>query len=368
MGSTVVRAQAWRRWALVLAVAVALCSVPVIVNVWPARAAAVDPATLRRRIAASAAQPYQGYAQSSGLLPLPSLPNLGQVTALVSGVTEMRTWYAGRDRWRVDVLGPGTERDTYQTRFAQYVWDFGDNQLTEIVGDQPIRLPRAPDLTPPELVRRILGIAAADRFAPIAAKRVAGRVAAGLRITPATADTTVAHVDVWADPASGLPLQAEITAKGGTRPVFTTRFLQVRLGAPDAGTLNPPTPTGRMGFTTTSAPDILSAINQRRFIVLPPALAGRARSSAIVPAAGAYGTGLGQFVVAALPGRFGSQAYEQVHTYGQAVTVPTGEAALIATGLLTVLVVRADRTYLVAGMVQPALLEQVAADLAEAGT
>jgi hypothetical protein len=46
--------------------------------------------------------------------------------------------------------------------------------------------------------------------------------------------------------------------------------------------------------------------------------------------------------------------------------VPRGSAALIATGLLTVLVVRADRTYLVAGLVAPALLERVAADLAGA--
>jgi hypothetical protein len=50
------------------------------------------------------------------------------------------------------------------------------------------------------------------------------------------------------------------------------------------------------------------------------------------------------------------------------VTVPRGSAALIATGLLTVLVVRGDRTYLVAGLVAPALLERVAVDLAGPAT
>ena len=45
------------------------------------------------------------------------------------------------------------------------------------------------------------------------------------------------------------------------------------------------------------------------------------------------------------------------------------QAALIATGLLNLLVVRGpDRTYLVAGPVAPALLERVATALAEAPT
>ena len=125
-----------------------------------------------------------------------------------------------------------TERDVYQTPDAQYVWDFGDSQLTRIVGDQPVRLPRAADLTPPELARRLLGIAAGDRLEPVAGRRVAGIEAAGLRIVPATADTTVDHIDVWADPATGLPVQAEVTARGGQRPVFVTRFLELALDRP----------------------------------------------------------------------------------------------------------------------------------------
>jgi hypothetical protein len=85
-----------------------------------------------------------------------------------------------------------------------------------------------------------------------------------------------------------------------------------------------------------------------------------------VTAAGVYGTGLAQFVVAGLPGRFGGEAYDRVATFGTDVPVPVGVAAVLGTGLLSVLVVQADRTYLVAGLVQPAVLERVAADLAEA--
>jgi hypothetical protein len=367
-GDTVVRAQAWRRWGAVLAVVAVLCSVPVVLNAWPSRAAVVEPAVLRDRIAASADRAYQGYAQSSGLLPLPSLPNLEQVTDLLSTKTEMRVWYAARDRWRVDVIEGSTERDVYQTPGAQYVWDFGDSRLTRIVGDQPVRLPRAADLTPPELVRRVLGIAAGDRLEALAGKRVAGIEAAGLRIVPATAETTVDHIDVWADPATGLPVQAEVTARGGQRPVFRTRFLELALTGPDPATVTPPAAHDGIGSMVTEAPDILGAINRRRPAFLPDRLGGAPRRDAVdgVTAAGVYGTGLAQFVVAGLPGRFGGEAYDRVATFGTDVPVPVGVAAVLGTGLLSVLVVQADRTYLVAGLVQPAVLERVAADLAEA--
>jgi hypothetical protein len=368
---TVVTAQGVRRWGFVLALVLVLAAIPVAINRWPVRAAGVDLGTLRARIAASKTQAYQGYAQSTGLLGLPALPNLTQVTALVSGTTEMRTWYAAPDRWRVDVLGEGTERDLYQTPEAEFTWDFGDNQLIRIVGDQPVRLPRAADFTPPELVRRLLNIAQGDRVESLPARRIAGVDAEGLRLIPASADTTVAHVDIWADPAHGLPLQAEVTAKGGVRPVFVTRFLEIHFSAPDAGVLTPPAPRPGIGYTVTQAPDILSAINQRRPIFLPAGLAGLPRRDSVagLSAAGVYGTGLSSIVVVGLPGRYGGQAFQQVETYGRELTVPAGsEAALITTGLLSVLMVRTgNRTFLVVGLVGPPLMQRVATSLAERG-
>jgi len=365
-GRTVVTAQGLRRWALVLGLAVLLAAIPVAINRWPVHATAKD------RISFSASQPYYGYVQSAGLLGLPALPNLTQVTAPLSGTTEMRTWYASPQSWRVDVLGEGTERDLYQTPEAQFSWDFGDNQLIRIEGDQPVRLPRPADLTPPELVRWLLSAAGGDRVGALAAKRVAGVDAPGLRLTPSSPDTTVAHVDIWADPRHGLPLQVEITAKGGTRPVFVTRFLEIHFGAPDAAVLTPPAPRAGIGYTVTEAPDILGAINRRRPVPLPSSLAGHPRRDAIrgVSAAGVYGAGLSSFVVVALPGRFGAGAFAQISTYGQDVEAPPGsQAAVIATGLLNLLVVRDPaRTYLVAGAVTPALLQQAGTALVEAPT
>lgn len=365
-GGTVVRGAARRRWAVLLAVVAVLCALPVALGVRPVHAPDVDVAVLRQRMTASASAPYRGYAQSTGVLGLPALPGLTEVTTLLTGTTQLRTWYAAADRWRVDVIGPGTERDFYANGAAQVVWDYGRNQLTQIVGRAPVRLPRGADLTPPDLSRRLLAIAAGDPARRLPDRRIAGIAAAGLRITPATAETTVAQVDIWADPRTGLPLQAELTARGGDRPVFVTRFLEVQLGNPPADVLMPPARRRDMGFSVTATPDLLGALNRFGGEALPDRIAGRARRSAVQGSAGVgvYGTGLAQFVVLAVPHRIGARVYEAAVTVGSSVDVPYGLAALIATGLLTVLVVEADRMYLVAGLVDPAVLRQVAVDLA----
>jgi hypothetical protein len=365
-GRTVVAGQARRRWSVVLAVVVVLTAVPVLLAHRPVPATGVAPAALRDRIAASAAQPYQGYAQSAGALGLPALPNLEQVTALVSGTTEMRVWRGAPDRWRVDVLGPGTEQGLYQLPGEQYLWDYGESQLTRIVGEQPLRLPRAADLTPPELVRRMLSLAAGDRLEQLPGKRIAGMVGAGMRIVPVAPGTTVAHIDVWADPASGLPLQAEITARGARRPVFVTRFLEVSLTVPAAAVLDPPAPGPGIGSATTSAADVLAALDRWDSLTPPDSLAGFPRQDSVagVPVVGVYGTGLARFVALGLPGRLGDDVFGNAARWGRRLTVPGGEAVLITAGLLNVLAVRAERTYLVTGFVDAPLLERVAADLA----
>src|SRR5689334_437409 len=139
---TVVSSQARRRWLVVLAVVALLAAVPVLLALRPARAGETSAADLRARIAASGGQPFQGYAWSSGLLPVPDLPGLSDVTALVNGVTEMRTWYASPERWRVDILRGAAETDLYQSGGAQVVWESAASQLTRIEGAQPVRLPR----------------------------------------------------------------------------------------------------------------------------------------------------------------------------------------------------------------------------------
>ncbi len=212
---TVVAVQARRRWAVVAAAALGLAALPAVVSAVPVSAPATDVARLAARVQASTNQPYQGYAESTGTAGLPALPQLGDVADLLNGDTRLRVWYASANRWRVDVIGIGSERDTYQTPAGQVIWDYGRNQLTELDGTPPVRLPRGADLTPPELARRLLSLAGDQvRLAPLPAQRIAGIDAAGVRMTPTSSLTTMGHIDVWADPASALPL----TPRTSSRP------------------------------------------------------------------------------------------------------------------------------------------------------
>lgn len=358
-----------RRWAVVLAAVAVLCATPAAVAAWPVHTPRISTGTLRERIRLSAGQPYQGYAVSTGTMGLPALPRLQTVTALFSGTTRMRAWYAGPDRWRVDVLDTGTERDLYQAPDGQYVWDYDDNRLTLVTGDQSFRLPRAADLMPPDLARRLLGAAAGDRVTRLDGQRVAGIDAAGLRIRPTDPHTSVGHVDIWADPASGLPLRVEVTGRGAAHPVLASRFLDVGVTAPAAPVLAPPAPRPGLGLTVTSTPDVLGALRRFDLAALPDRLAGQARRDTASPvsAIGLYGDGLARFVVVRLPGRLGDQAYDSAGAWGQAVRFAGGEAALISTSLLSVMIMHSTadgRYYLLAGLVDGQWLRQVGAELA----
>jgi hypothetical protein len=364
------------RWIVVAAVVAVLASLPSLVSALPVPAQRVSAAQLYDRIRASARQAYQGFAVSTGKAGLPTIPQLGDVAGLLNGDTQLRVWYAAPDRWRVDQIDTGSERDLYQAPGRQVLWDFGARQLTEITGNQPVRLPRGADLVPPDLARRLLATAApsqgqaGDRLSTLPARRVAGIAAAGLRITPADPETTVGHVDVWAAPASGLPLQVEVTVRGASTPILVTRFLQVSLGNPAGALITPPEPHSGVGFTVTRTPDVIAAYALLGLGSLPDQLAGRTRSvvSSVEPESiGVFGSGLTRFVVLPLPRRTGAQAANSVtRAGGRQLNFPGGEGVVVSTPLLSVLVMDSDitgRNYLLAGLVSGSLLERAGSEL-----
>ena len=412
---TVVRREARRRWLAVLAAVAVLAALPVAVSARPSGAPKVDAAALAAKIRASAAQPYHGYAESVGTLGLPQLPKLGQVASLLSSSTRMRAWYAGKLRWRVDVIDTGSERGVYYTDGAVVTWDYGANRLThihaapvgsivemavgqdgraygyqvgELYGEAPTRLPRGADLMPPELARRLIGLGAGDRVESIPGKRVAGISAAGLRLTSADPHTTVGHIDIWADPRTGLPLEVAVTARNAERPILVTRFLDLRQEAPPADALVPPAPRDGESFTRVD-PDDQATIFGDAF-VQPDQLAGMQRrsSDAGLDIAGlkpgevrqfvfrfrpgeVYGTGLTQILVVVLSREISRDALRIAGSWGSRQQVTGGQLALIAAPLLSVLVVRSDRTrttYLVAGLVDAEVMQRVGAELAVAGS
>ncbi|WP_072482473.1 hypothetical protein [Amycolatopsis australiensis] len=367
MTPSVVRHEKRRRWAVVAAVAVVLVALPSVVAALAPAGASVDPARLRALVLQSAGRPYQGYAESAGSLALPELPNLAPVTALFSMRTPMRAWYAGPDRYRVDILGTAGEHDVSRLPDGEYTWDYGDDTLTELIGEPAVRLPRAGDLLPPELARRILRAAQGDPVTALPGRNVAGVAASGLRLVPADPATTIGQVDVWADPATGLPVRVEVSARGQRAPILVTEFRQLAQTAP---VVEAPRPVPGSGFTVASAPDVSAVLGALGQVELPPTLAGRPVVSSDfggVEGAALYGTGLAAFAVVAVPRAVGNAAAEAAGKAGAVqVKLAAGSVVQLSITPLSLAIVRSPvyrRTYLLAGTVTPEVLKTVADEL-----
>jgi hypothetical protein len=326
----------------------------------PAWAENTDPDGLRNRILAGRPA-YCGLVESSGQLGLPEIPRLESVIGLLTGRTRIRAFVAASDRWRVDELTPVGERDTYRLGATEYVWDFGSDQLTRIVGATSLQLPRPADLLPPTLARRLLALAGRDPVTPLPARRVAGRSAIGLRLTPDDPETTLGRLDLWADPATALPLRVELSPRAG--PVLlTSAFTDLQYRTPDPADLVPSAPPGA-GSVTAAADDVSRAL---RVLGAPPApdrLAGRVRDDSIgigLPGVGRYGAGLAVFALIPVGRDVAEQAIDGAAAAGgTAVGVPFGRAALATTPLITVGVhARRRGGSLLIGTVGPPVIEQ----------
>lgn len=367
MTPSVVRHEMRRRWAVVAVVAAVLVSVPSVVAALAPAGDPIDPGKLRALVLDSAPRPYQGYAESAGSLALPELPNLAPVTALFSGRTPMRAWYAGPDRYRVDILGTAGEHDVYRLPDGEYTWDYGDNTLTELVGEPGVRLPRAGDLLPPELGRWILRAAKADPVTALPGRNVAGVAAAGLRLVPADPATTIGQVDLWADPATGLAVRVEVTARGQAAPILVTEFRQLEQTTP---VVEAPRPVLGSGFTVASAPDVSDTLGAFSQAPLPATLAGRPVSSSNfggVQGAALYGTGLASFAVVAVPRNVANAASDAAGTAGAVqVKLAAGTVVQLSITPLSLAIARSAvsrRSYLLAGPVTADVLKAAAEEL-----
>jgi len=351
----------------VVALLAVVCAALVAVTALPVGVGRADPGQLRERMLAAVAQPYQGYAESIAHLQLPDLPQVSDVTALLNGTTRIRAWYAGPQRWRVDVLGPSGERDLYQTERGLVVWDYGAGLFTEVLGEPPpVRLPRATDLLPPDLARRLLSATAGEPIAAAPPRRVAGIDAAGLRVSVTDRTTTVAGFDVWADPATGLPLRVEVRGRRSDRPAVTTAFSEVSLRPPAEQVLSP-APGPGTARTATGAGDLVTVLDRFARATLPGQLAGRPRVSTGVHGVGQYGAGLSTLVVLPLPPDLATGALDKaLNAGGTEVTLARGTGAVAGNDLLTVLVAQSPsehRSAVLAGLVDGVTLQQAADEL-----
>ncbi|MCY7396735.1 MAG: hypothetical protein LH468_11420 [Nocardioides sp.] len=349
-----------RRWCLVALGVILVVAGPLGVRSWPAGENDVGATDLLAQVRAAAEQPYSGYVETQGALQLPVADRFTDVGALLGEQTRLRVWWRDRDSWRVDRLLASGEVDLVHDRQFTTEYDYQDAEATTS-RDPGIRLPRTADLLPPALARRLLEDVA-DRATRVPARRVAGVSAPGLRLEPGSDRSSIDHVDLWADPVSGVPLRLEVYAVGASVPGFTTEFLDFSADEPARSRVTF-TPTGSTEQSFDDVLDIADAANQYAPLLPPDTVAGLPRTAASDGAVGVYGRGLTQLVSIPLRGREASPLRAQLRrTLGVVVTdtgtvVSVGPLGLMLTGE------DGDGGWLVAGSVTAQTLSDAALDL-----
>jgi hypothetical protein len=358
--------RSWR-WLVVAAGVAMLVAIPAIVGAVPADAPAVAPETLSHSIMASTTQTYSGYVESAGHLGLPDVPGADAALGLLGGTSKLRAWYASPTAWRVDLLSTTGETDTYGDATGTTTWDSLNRTVQRVDGSPPMRLPQAADVVPPSLGRRLVGAADPRELRPLAAARVAGRSYPGLRIVPASPATTIDHIDLWADPASGLVVRVVVTPKGSSA-TFEAQFLDLSRAAPNISTVTftQPRTARRRGRFGGFAGDPLQALLRFSTYQLPSEIAGLAHGTPGPSAAGTYGSGFDIVgVLAVEPFLLDRAVPDAIATTKRPWG---GDAQLVSTPLVNVMAFTARNVgYVVGGAVTVDELDRVAAAIAGGG-
>lgn len=335
----------------------ALLAMPSVVSALPVGDLQVAPAELLRRVRTSAEVGWSGYGESRGTLVLPEAKPLGDLPSLLAGTTRVRAWWRGPKDVRLDVLGLATETDSGIDQDGTWTYRPADGQAVRVFGELPVHLPAAQDLLAPVLGRRLAGTAG-TAVSALPARRVAGRAAAGVRLTPVDpTGTTVGHVDLWIEPRTGLPLRVEVVARGQQRPALTSVLLDL--------TLRRPAPA-RTAFVVPDltyvdvqqAPDLVSAVERELRYVLPPSLLGLPRTNPLGEpgggGVGTYGTGFAVLAVVPLPRGQARTLVDRLQGQGGRIDTPLVSGLLVET---------ARRVYVLVGLVPPELLRRVGDEL-----
>jgi hypothetical protein len=366
-----------RRWTVVVALLAILAALPTAVALIPASGSTVSAAALLARVQASAGVNYSGYAESSGSLALPvTTGQLGSVSDLLGDTTQLRIWWRGDQDWRVDQISATGERDVHAAGADIWTWDYesGDVTLERAATTVSARLPRADDVVPAALARRLLSQATSEEVERLASQRVAGHEAAGLRYVPSAPQSTIARIDVWAMPGSGLPVSVDVYAKADPTAVLSTRLLDLDLASPSPSTTAFDAPLGAP-LVSGPATDIIALAANVDSRLAPTRAGGLSRDSISPVGSGVAVYGEGVTVLVAIPifGRTGDRLRAQLTTAvgstsaASGVTTSIGVVNLLLTNRVNTSTYPRGLSWLLVGTVSPQTLQQAQSDFAAKG-
>lgn len=346
---------------MVVATAV-LVGMPLAIRVRPASASDLTAGQLAERVRGSRGVAWSGLVQSFGGLQVPDNASFASLAQLLGEDNQLRAWWRAPDDWRVDRIRSTGETDLFRQRGYLTRWVF-ESETAVVSPVSKIHLPDASDLLPPTLARSMLRGARTDELARLPAARLAGVDAPGLRITPDDPATTVGHVDLWADPETGLPLRVELFGVGDRRPVLTTAVVELDRRPPAAATTNF-IPPERVDLSYEDSVDVAAAANAAAPDDLPSSLAGLASRAGEDPGAvGIYGRGPTTLIVLPLRGQVAGPLRRQLQLSATARETDVGTLAPVGPIGLLVTLGRGRGGFLLAGTVNALTLQRAATEL-----
>ncbi len=340
-----------RRWSIV-AVGVALTiGTPLAWRAVPADDVSISAGALLAKVEQSSSRPYSGYVESLGTLELPVADRFTDVGALFGERTRMRVWWRSVNDWRVDKVLATGETDVFHKADLTTMWEYEKNDVT-LSRDPDIRLPRTADLLPPELARRLLSDVNTSELQRLGAQHVAGRDALGLRLSPNAPQSSIDHVDLWADPDTGVPLRVDVYATGDTTAAFSSQFMNFSSAMPDQQSTTFAAPANA-NVSYDGIIDVADAANQYAPIAPPRRLAGLDQSpTAQLRAVGVYGRGVTELIAIPLWDRAANPLRDQLEKTPGVKVITEGD--ILQVGPLSVLLTEFDRYgggWLIAGTV-----------------
>ncbi len=206
------------------------------------------------RAADSAPRPMTATVSESAALGLPSLPDVGGVSASLSGLTSphtFRVWYADPSHVRVAVLASMGETDLRVAGRQVWLWRSSSQTATHLV--LPAKSARAEAraagrsaaaaMTPQQAARKALAAVGPSTVVGVRQNlTVAGQAAYQLRIAPRTSQSLVGQIRIAIDAANSMPLQLQVFARGASSPAIQIGFTSITWGKPAAAnfTFTPP--------------------------------------------------------------------------------------------------------------------------------
>ena len=351
------------RWLIVAAVATVLAAAPSIVRAIPPHDTQISATALAARIQKAHSTGWSGEVTSLGSLQVPvDTSTFSGVSRLLGESTDLRVWWRGASEWRLDRMRGTGESDLVRDGGLVVRWTY-EGQRVNFTPYSPIRLPNDADVVPVELAHRMLSGARASELSRLSSRRIAGRSAAGLRLTPSDRRSTIARVDIWADDASGVPLRVDVYGEGDRRPVLSTKVTSFDLGRPGRAETSFHL-SSQLDFSRGVAIDTAAGANAFAPFLPPDRVADLARrgDAQDFGAVGVYGRGPTAILAIPLRDYVARGLRQQLresnlsHDDGTRIGLEFGPISILLADV-------AGGHFLVAGTVTPATLEQASKDL-----